>query len=137
MIAWNFLEGKRVAYNYSDVQKNKRHAYTISEVANIINRHIDTIKRHLRAGDFPKPTQSYALENRQRLGRYYFSEDDIRNIREYFKTVHIGRPRLDGSVTASNIPSKAELEALMRNETVLYAKSDDGQFVPVWKQPEW
>lgn len=137
IIAWNFVEGKRVAYNYSDVQKSKRHAYTISEVAKLINRHVDTVKRHLRAGDFPKPQQSHALDNKEKLGRYYFSENDIRIIREFFRTVHIGRPRNDGNVTASNIPSKAELEALLRNETVLYAKNDQGEFVPVWKQPEW
>jgi hypothetical protein len=137
MIAWNFVEEKRVAYNFSDVQRNKRHAYSISEVAKIINRHVDTIKRHLRAGDFAKPQQAYALDNKDRLGRYYFSEENIRELREFFKTVHIGRPRRDGNVTASNIPSKAELEALLRNEKVLYAKSDSGEYIPVWKQPEW
>ncbi len=137
IITWNFVEGKRVAYNYSDVQRNKRHAYTISEVGKIINRHVDTIKRHLRAGDFPKPQQSHALDDKTKLGRYYFSENDIRYIREFFKTIHIGRPRSDGNVTPSNIPSKAELEAMLRNETVLYAKNDQGEFVPVWKQPEW
>mgnify|MGYP003328920273 FL=1 len=137
IIAWNFLESKRVAYNYTDVQKNKRHAYSISEVAKLLNRHVDTIKRHLRAGDIPRPQQAHALDDKTKLGRYYFSDEDIRGAREFFKTVHIGRPRLDGNITASNIPSKTELEALLRNETVLYAKSDDGNFVPVWKQPEW
>jgi hypothetical protein len=137
IVAWNFLENKRVAYNYSDVQKNKQHAYSISEVGKLINRHVDTIKRHLRSGDIPKPQQAYALDNKEKLGRYFFSENNIRQIREFFKTVHIGRPRKDGNVTASNIPSKAELEALLKNETVLYAKNNDGTFVPVWKQPEW
>jgi hypothetical protein len=137
IVAWNFLENKRVAYNYSDVQKNKQHAYSISEVGKLINRHVDTIKRHLRSGDIPKPQQAYALDNKEKLGRYFFSENNIRQIREFFKTVHIGRPRKDGNVTASNIPSKAELEALLKNETVLYAKNSDGTFVPVWKQPEW
>ena len=137
IVAWNFLENKRVAYNYSDVQKNKQHAYSISEVGKLINRHVDTIKRHLRSGDIPKPLQAYALDNKEKLGRYFFSENNIRQIREFFKTVHIGRPRKDGNVTASNIPSKAELEALLKNETVLYAKNSDGTFVPVWKQPEW
>lgn len=137
MIAWDFVEGKRVAYNYVDVQRNKKHAYSISEVAKLLNRHVDTIKRHLRAGDFPKPQQAYALDDKDKLGRYYFSELDIKNLREFFKTVHIGRPRKDGNVTASNIPSKAELEAMLKNETVLYVKGKDGDFVPVWKQPEW
>ena len=137
LIAWNFVEGKRVAYNYSDVQKNKKHAYSISEAAKLINRHVDTIKRHLRSGDIIKPQQAYALDDKTKLGRYYFTDADIRDMREFFKTVHIGRPRNDGAVTASNIPSKAELDAMLRNETILYAKNDNGDFVPVWKQPEW
>ena len=60
LIAWNFVEDKRVAYNYSDVQKNKKHAYIISQVGEIINRHEDTIKRHLRSGDIEKPQQSHS-----------------------------------------------------------------------------
>jgi hypothetical protein len=137
IIAWNFIEGKRVAYNYSDVQKNKKHAYSISEAAKLLNRHSDTIKRHLRLGDIKRPQQAHSLEDKNKLGRYYFTDEDIKEMREFFKTVHIGRPRNDGQVTASNIPSKAELEAMLRNETVLYAKNNDGEFVPVWRAPEW
>jgi hypothetical protein len=137
IVAWNFLEEKRVAYNNSDVQKNKQHAYSISEVGKLINRHVDTIKRHLRSGDIKKPQQAYSLDDKEKLGRYLFSENDIRELREFFKTIHIGRPRKDGNITASNIPSKSELEAMLRNETVLYVKNSEGTFVPVWKQPEW
>ena len=137
IIAFNFVEGKRVAYNYTDVQRNRKHAYSISEVAKLVNRHIDTIKRHLRSGDIKKPQQAYALDDKNKLGRYYFTDEDIKKVREFLKTIHIGRPRNDGQITASNIPSNAELEALLRNETVLYAKNKDGEFVPVWKAPEW
>jgi hypothetical protein len=137
IIAFNFAEGKRVAYNYTDVKRNRKHAYSISEAAKLINRHIDTIKRHLRSGDLRKPQQAYALDDSTKLGRYYFTDDDIKQMREFFKTIHIGRPRKDGEITASNIPSKAELEAMLRNETILYVKDKDGEFVPVWKAPEW
>lgn len=137
IIAFNFREGKRVGYNYSDVRKNRMHAYSISEVAKLINRHVDTLKRHLRSGNIRKPQQAHAIDDKTKLSRYYFTEEDIREIREFFRTVHIGRPRNDGEVTASNIPSKAELEALLKNESVLYIKGKDGEFVPVWKAPEW
>lgn len=137
IIAFDFEKGKRVAYNYTDVKKNRKHAYSISEVARLINRHVDTIKRHLRNGNIKKPQQAYALDNKENLGRYYFTDEDIKQVREFFKTIHIGRPRNDGGITASNIPSKVELEAMLRNETVLYVKDKDGEFVPVWKAPEW
>mgnify|MGYP003346900753 CR=1 FL=1 len=73
IIAFNFVEGKRVAYNYTDVQRNRKHAYSISEVAKLVNRHIDTIKRHLRSGEIRKPQQAYALDDSTKLGRYYFT----------------------------------------------------------------
>ena len=137
IIAFNFVEGKRVAYNYTDVQKNKKHAYSISEVAKLVNRHVDTIKRHLRSGEIKKPQQAYALDDSTKLGRYYFTDEDIKQVREFLRTVHIGRPRKDGGVTTSDLVSRAELEALMRNEKVLYTKAEDGTFTPVWRQPEW
>jgi len=29
------------------------------------------------------------------------------------------------------------LEAMLRNDTILYVKNDNGEFTPVWKQPDW
>jgi hypothetical protein len=52
-------------------------------------------------------------------------------------TVHRGRPRKDGTVTNSNLMSRAELEALMKEDKILYTKDKSGEFVPVWKQPDW
>ena len=121
----------------SEIPFKSRIIFWKSEVGKLINRHVDTIKRHLRSGDIRKPQQAYSLYDKEKLGRYLFSENDIRELREFFKTVHIGRPRKDGNITASNIPSKVELEAMLRNETVLYVKNSEGTFVPVWKQPEW
>jgi hypothetical protein len=52
-------------------------------------------------------------------------------------TVHIGRPRKDGRVTPGRMPSKAELRALMRHDTMTYVKNADGEFTPVWKEVDW
>lgn len=137
IIVWDYEAGKRIAYSLSQVLKNKKGAYTVSQAAKMINRSTDTIKRHWRAGDIRKPIQTYSLDGQRKPNKYFYSEDNIREMHEFFKTVHRGRPRNDGYITASKIPSLAELEALMRNEKVLYAKNDEGEFVPVWKQPEW
>ena len=51
IVAWDYQLGKRVAYNLTDVEKNKQHAYPISEVVKIIGRHEDTIKQHLYKGN--------------------------------------------------------------------------------------
>jgi len=137
LIAWNYIEHKRMAYSLVDVVRNKTNAYTITQVGKMIGRSPDTIKRHWRAGEIRKPQQTYSLDGQERPNKFFFSEDDVRSLQDFFKTVHRGRPRKDGLITPSNIPSKAELEALMRNEKVLYTKNEDGEFVPVWKQPEW
>lgn len=137
IIAWDYEQGKRVALALSQVSKHKKNAYSVPQAAKLLNRSPDTIKRHWRAGDIKKPQQAYSLDGQKAPNRYFFSEDDMRELQEFFKTVHRGRPRKDGNVTPGDIPSIAELEALMRNEKVLYAKNDAGDFVPVWKQPEW
>jgi hypothetical protein len=137
IIVWDYEQEKRVAYSLTNVQKNRTHAYSVSQAAKMLNRSVDTIKRHWRSGEIRKPKQTYSLDGQKRPNKYFFSEEDLREMQEFFKTVHRGRPRKDGLITPSNIPSIAELEALMRNEKVLYAKNEEGEFVPVWKQPEW
>jgi hypothetical protein len=137
LIVWDYEQEKRIAFSLSQVQKNKKTAYSVSQAAKMMNRSVDTIKRHWRAGEIRKPYQTYSLDGQHRPNKYFFSEDNIREMHEFFKTVHRGRPRNDGLITNSDTPSAAELEALMRNEKVLYTKNDQGEYVPVWKQPEW
>ena len=137
LIAWDYLEGKRVAYNLQDFDRNKQHAYPISDVVKLIGKHQDTIKWHLYRGDFRFPQRIYSLNGNRTPGKYLWSENDVRRLHDFFKTVHVGRPRNDGGITPGDMPSRAELEAMFKDENVLYIKNDDGQFVPVWKEPEW
>jgi hypothetical protein len=137
LVAWDYHQGKRVAYNLTDFNKNKQHAYPISEVVKIIGKHEDTIKIHLARGNLKYPQRIYSLNGNKTPGKYFWSEDDIRDMHNFFKTVHRGRPRIDGGTTPGDMPSRAEIEAMMKQETVLYVKNNDGEFIPVWKQPEW
>jgi len=34
---------------------------------------------------------------------------------------------------SKNLPSKAELQALLKHNMILYTKSSEGNFIPVWK----
>jgi hypothetical protein len=137
LIAWDYNLGKRVAYNLDDFNRNKQHAYPISEVSKIIGKHCDTIYMHLNRGNLKYPQRIYALNGNRTPGKYLWSEDGIREMHDFFKTVHRGRPRSDGGTTPGDMPSRAEIEAMMKQETVLYVKNNDGEFIPVWKQPEW
>lgn len=135
LVAWNYKQNKRVAYVLADAYRRRQRAYSIGQVAKIFNRTPKTIRLHMRKGDIRFPQK--AILNDSGLYRYYFSEDDIRDIHDMFRATHRGRPRKDGEITTSGIVSRAELEALLRNEVVLYTKDEDGEFRPIWKQPEW
>ena len=137
LIAWHYELGKRVAYSLTEVKKTMQHAYPISKVSKLIGKHEDTIKRHIYQGNLKYPQQVYSLNGNKTPGKYYWSEDDIREMHDFFKTVHRGRPRNDGAIQPGDMPSRAEIEALMRQESILYVKNEDGTFTPVWKQPEW
>lgn len=137
LVAFNYQEGKRVAYSLMDVSRNKQHAYPISEVSLIIGKHEDTIKMHLYKGNLQYPQRIYSLNGKKTPGKYFWSEDDIRKMHDFFKTLHRGRPRKDGKITPDEMPSRAEIEAMMKQENVLYVKNKEGEFVPVWKAPQW
>jgi hypothetical protein len=114
-----------------------QHAYSLTQASRILNRHRDVIKRHIKDGAIREVQRTYSIDERKAPGVYYMSEDNIREMHSFLLTVSIGRPRKDGQVVISGLPTKAELEAMLRHETVLYVKGEDGDFAPVWKQPEW
>jgi len=114
-------------------------AFSIKEASSIFNRNRLMIHEYIREGKIRKPAQAGPIGGSgERPGKYLFSEDDMRDLHSYLLTVHRGRPRMDGQVTQqSGMISRAELEALMREDRVLYTKDKSGEFVPVWKQPDW
>ena len=138
LVAWNFNQRRRMAYSWTDVNKNMQQAYQLKEVSKIFDRHPLTIHRWIKKGDIIRPTKTYSLTGKEKYrGVYYFSEDDIRAIHTYLCNVSIGRPRADGEINNTRVPTRAELEAVLRRETILYVKDNAGEYVPVWKQPEW
>ena len=137
LVAWNYPQYKRVAYVLSDARQHMQRAYGVNQVSLMMNRTNLTILRYIYAGKIQAPQKSYLLEDPSREGKYFFSEDDIYKLHDYLLTVNIGRPRADGQKRATNVPSRRELEALIKNDTVLYVKTTDGEFTPVWKQPDW
>jgi hypothetical protein len=137
LVAWNYSEGKRVTYIWSVAKRDIGRAFTVKMVSNIFQRDRLIIHDYIKNGKIKRPAQTYSLDGEKRPGKFLFSEDDLRDLHSYLLTVHRGRPRKDGQITQSKVMSRAELEALMREDTVLYTKDSTGEFVPVWKQPDW
>jgi hypothetical protein len=125
IIAWCYPDKKRVMYSYSQVKKNMQTAYTVVEVAHMLNKHRVTIQEYILNDKVATPQKIYPIgqPDSENWSQYMFNQKNILDIHEHI---------LD-SGHSKEIPSKAELQALLKNNLVLYTKTEDGKFVPVWK----
>lgn len=124
IIAWCYPDKKRVMYSYSDVDKNMQKAYTLVEAGKILNRHRVTIQDYILEGKIKQPQKIYPISNPDSTwSRYMLSESDILDIHQFI--IDAGHMR--------DLPSRSELKALLKHNLILYTKTDEGKFVPVWK----
>lgn len=135
--AWNFVTNKTQTYVWSATQKKMQRAFTMRQVSKMFDRDVLVIHEYIKSGKIKRPAQAKFLNGSDKPGKFLFSEDDLRDLHSYLLTVHRGRPRKDGKITPSKLMSRAELEAMMKEEKILYTKDASGQYVPVWKQPDW
>ena len=124
VIAWSYLDNKRVMYSYAQVDKHMERAYGIVEVSKILGRHRVTIEEYILQGKVKQPQKVYPISNPDsRWSKYMFSESDILDIHQFI--IDAGHIR--------DLPSRSELQAILKHNLILYTKTDDGKFVPVWK----
>jgi hypothetical protein len=135
--AWCYPLAKRVAYTYSDTRDRYERAFKTPEVCQMLNRGHDHMRHAIMDGKVEPPQFTYTLDNNRHMLSYYWHEKDILKARNYFAGVHYGRPRKDGRVNPYPIPTERELRAMIRQEHIIYVKTDDGEFVPAWKAPDF
>ena len=124
VVAWSYLDNKRVMYSYAQVDKHMERAYGIVEVSKIIGRHRVTIEEYILQGKVKQPQKVYPISNPDSSwSKYMFSESDILDIHQFI--IDAGHIR--------DLPSRSELQALLKHNLILYTKTTDGKFVPVWK----
>ena len=124
VVAWSYVDKKRVMYSYAQVDKYMERAYTIIETSKILGRHRVTIEEYILQGKIKQPQKVYPISNPDSTWfKYMLSESDILDIHQFILD--------DGHIR--DLPSKAELKALLKNNLILYTKTIDGKFVPVWK----
>ena len=70
-------------------------------------------------------------------GKYFFSEKEVLDLHDYCSTVSVGRPRKDGLVNSSGLPTRSEVKSMLKETSTLYIKNDSGEFIPVWKENVW
>jgi len=99
-------------------------AYSIIEAGEILGRHRVTIEEYVLQGKIKKPQKVYPISNPDSTwSRYMLSESDILDIHQFI--IDAGHIR--------DLPSRSELQALLKHNLRLYTKTVDGSFVPVWK----
>ena len=123
LIAWCYPDKKRVLYSYSQAYKSMENAYSIKQVGELLNKHKVTIEDYILEGKIREPQRAYPIGNHESSwSKYMFNQKDILELHEFI---------LD-SGHSNKVPSRAELLALLKNNIILYTKTESG-FVPVWK----
>ena len=124
LIAWCYPDKKRVLYSYALVEKGMENAYSIQQASKFLNRHKVTIENYILDGKIKQPQVVYPIGNPESTwNKYMLSESDILDIHQFI---------LDAGYLR-DLPSKAELLALLKHNMILYTKDSEGKFIPVWK----
>lgn len=124
LLAWSYPDKKRVIYSYSEVKKYMEKAYSLVEAGEILGRHKVSIERYILAGKIKEPQRIYPISNPEsEWSKFMLSESDILDLHQFIIE--------DGY--AHTMPSRSELIALLKQNLILYTKSSEGNFIPVWK----
>jgi len=124
MVAWCYPDKKRLLYSYSQVLKTMENAYSTSQVAQMLGKHKVTIEDYILDGKIRYPQKVYPIGNPDSTWyKFMYSESDIMDIHEFILE----------SGYSKDMPSKNEMRALLKHNTILYTKTTEGNFVPVWK----
>lgn len=133
LYAYDARDGSIQSFLYSDVRKHSQKAFRIGAVAELLGCKPKTVKI-LEEKGMVRPAQRWAgPELDYRINARYYSEDQVRELRQVMSEIHRGRPRHDGIVIPrKSLPTAEELEAAMRHTTVLY-EDIGGELIPVWR----
>jgi hypothetical protein len=119
---------------YSDFKKHRKRAYTVINTARLLGRSRMQLYRYYRDGLIEPPVGILPGGERVFRKKSYYSEDDVFKIREAMASLHHGRPRNDGRTTNNRTLTEKELRAKMGDALVLYTRTKDGDFIPVWSE---
>lgn len=134
---WIYDDHKRVVYSWSYVKQYHKTAFTTIEVAKMVNRDRRSLATYHLSKGVRSPAKAYALNESGQHSMNFWDEERILDLHEYLLSIHNGRPNKNGYVKIKPTPTRAELIAMMRHNTVMYVKTDDGEFAPAFKEPEW
>lgn len=134
MSVYNIIQDRIESCLISDFKKGREKAYTVGETAALVNRHKKYLPNLMKRGVIPFPTGSQKGGATGWQVRSYYSESQVREIRDILASYHMGRPRKDGLITNDVTPSPQELTRRMGNGILTYTRTEDGRFIPIWSE---
>jgi hypothetical protein len=134
MSVFNITKDQIESCLIGDFKKSRERAYTVGETAALVNRHKKYLPNLMNRGIIPEPTGSQKGGSRGWQVRSYYSESQVRNIRDILASYSMGRPRRDGLITNDITPSYQELTRRMGDGILTYTRTEDGRFIPIWSE---
>jgi hypothetical protein len=134
MSVYNITKDQIESCLISDFKKNRLRAYTVGQTAELVNRHKKYMPQLVYRGVIPPAMGSQKGGGTGWQVRSYYSELQVRELRDILASYHHGRPRLDGLITNDETPTKQELTRRMGDGILTYTRTDDGRFIPVWSE---
>lgn len=131
---YNKTQDRMESMDYQSFRKKRKAAYTVSETSKMINYASKAIYDAMKIGRIPYPIGELPGGERRFHYNSYYSEDTVREIRDTLASIHQGRPRKDGLITNNRTPTEQELTYMMGLGTLLYARSSNGEFVPIYSE---
>lgn len=134
MSVYNIIKDQIESCLVADFKKNKERAYTVGETAMLVNRHKKYMPSLMKRQIIPFPTGSQKGGATGWQVRSYYSESQVKEIRDILATYHMGRPRKDKLITNDITPNRQELTRRMGSGILTYRRTEDGRFVPIWEE---
>jgi hypothetical protein len=131
---YNIVKDRIETCLLSDFKKNRERAYTVKETSILVNRHQKYMPTLMKRGTIPFPTGAQKDGIREWQVRSYYSESQVKEIRDILASTHIGGPRKDGLINNNITPNAQELSRRMGDGMMLYTRTEDGRFIPVWQE---
>lgn len=134
MSVYNITKDQLESCLVSDFKRNRLRAYTVGETAQLVNRHKKYLPNLMKRGIIPHPMGSQKGGATGWQVRSYYSESQVREIRDILASYHMGRPRKDKLVTNDVTPSPQELTRRLGDGILTYTRTEDGRFIPIWSE---
>lgn len=138
--AWDYEGHNRVTFLHTDVKKLAHRAYSTPEVAEMFGVHRQTIQEAIKNGEVKEPIKPYPLNNpdgKWHNAPHVWSREDILDLHASMISRKWKGRQSEYFMSNRPLPNRLELIAMLDQGTVLYTKDKDGNFIPVWKAPEW